>query len=83
MIHIRIDEGINNKARKFQCGVSELPTGDVWYFENEASAWKSDCPGCNPQGPRQPGTPISQLSGTIGMKGYARFCEIARSWGYD
>lgn len=29
------------------------------------------------------GTPISQLSGRPGHRGYERFVEIARSWGYD
>ena len=82
MIHIRIDECESNAERKFQRGVGpELPPGDVYYFDGEAGAWHADCPGCNPGGPRQPGTPISKLSGTIGTPGYAAFCEIARSWG--
>jgi hypothetical protein len=37
--------------------------------------------------PRRPdgsiGTPISELSGRPGHEGYAEFCRIARSWGYD
>jgi hypothetical protein len=33
--------------------------------------------------PESLGTPISELSGQPGHKGYERFCEIARSWGYD
>lgn len=36
---------------------------------------------------RQPGepigTPISQLSGRPGEPGYAEFCRIARSYGYE
>ena len=85
MIHIRIDEELENAKRKFQCGLGPgLPTGDTYYYETEPCAYhKADCPGCNPGGPKPYGTPISQLSGTIGMKGYAEFCEIARSWGYD
>lgn len=31
----------------------------------------------------QIGTPISELSGQPGHPGYAEFCRIARSWGYD
>ncbi len=29
------------------------------------------------------GTPLSELSGRPGHKGYAEFCQIACSWGYD
>ena len=29
------------------------------------------------------GTPISQLSGRPGEAGFAEFCRIAKSWGYD
>lgn len=29
------------------------------------------------------GTPISELSGQPGQKGYAEFKKIAKSWGYD
>jgi hypothetical protein len=32
---------------------------------------------------RQPGTPISEISGRPGHPGFAEFCRIARSWGYD
>ncbi len=37
-----------------------------------------------PRSPDQPiGTPISQLSGRPGELGFAEFCHIAKSWGYD
>lgn len=29
------------------------------------------------------GTPISELSGRPGQPGYAEFCRIAKTWGYD
>jgi hypothetical protein len=29
------------------------------------------------------GTPISRLSGQPGQPGYAEFCRIARSWGFE
>jgi hypothetical protein len=29
------------------------------------------------------GTPINQLSGRPGHRGYAEFCRIAATWGYD
>ncbi len=29
------------------------------------------------------GTPISQVSGRPGEPGFAEFCRIAKSWGYD
>jgi hypothetical protein len=32
---------------------------------------------------RELGTPISQLSGRPGHEGFAEFCRIAKSWGYD
>lgn len=32
---------------------------------------------------QQIGTPISQLSGRPGEKGFSEFCRIAKSWGYD
>jgi hypothetical protein len=85
VIHIRIDDEMENAKRKFQCGLGpELPPGDTYFYETEPSAYrKADCIGCNPGGPKEIGTPISRLSGTIGMPGYREFCDIASSWGYD
>ena len=84
LIHIRVDDEELNSKRRFACGLGpELPPGDTYRFSSEAAADRATCPGCNPSGPRQLGTPISQLSGTIGEPGYAEFVRIARSWGYD
>jgi hypothetical protein len=84
MIHIRIDNEELNSKRRFACGIGpELPKGDVYYFEGEASAALSDCLGCNPYGPRKVETPLSQLSGRHGEPGYDDFVRIAKSWGYD
>jgi hypothetical protein len=84
MIHIRVDDERENSNRRFACGLGpELPDGDTYFFDGEARADRADCPGCNPGGPRQLGTPISQLSGRPGFPGYDKFCEIAASWGYD
>lgn len=85
MIHIRVDNEAENSKRRFACGIGpELPAGDTYFFDGEASALlRSDCPGCNPGGPRQLGTPISQFSGRPGHPGYERFKQIAASWGYD
>jgi len=84
MIHIRIDGEELNSKRRFVCGLGpDLPEGDVYFFDGEAAAERADCPGCNPAGPRKFGTPISELSGRPGTKGYAEFVRIARSWGYD
>lgn len=84
MIHIRVDNEELNSKRRFACGIGpELPPGDVYWFEGEAQADFADCPGCNPSGPRQIGTPISELSGRPGHKGFEKFKRIARSWGYD
>lgn len=35
------------------------------------------------RGDRPLGTPLSELSGQPGQKGYAEFCRIARSWGRE
>ncbi len=84
MIHIRVDNEELNSKRRFACGIGpDLPEGDVYYFSGEAGALRADCPGCNPDGPRQIGTPLSELSGRPGHEGFEKFCEIARSWGYD
>ena len=82
MIHIRIDNDDLNVNRKFACGATDLPIGDTYFFEAESAARKADCPGCNPHGPQQLGTPISMSSGQPGHKGYREFCRIAESWGY-
>lgn len=84
MIHIRIDNEIENSKRRFACGIGpELPEGDVYYFESEGSADRADCPGCNPAGPRLLGTPISEIATQPGQRGYAEWLRISRSWGYE
>lgn len=91
MIHIRVDDDDVNSKAMMACGLGpgldKLPKGDRYYFEAECSNPfrynKVDCPGCAPAGPVQIGTPLSQLSGRPGEPGYAEFCRIARSWGYD
>lgn len=46
-----------------------------------------ECGGIPPAPTRDPaeriGTPISELSGRPGHPGFAEFCRIAKSWGYD
>lgn len=84
MRHIRIDNQPLNSQRKFACGIGpEIPQGDDWVYGGESFADYADCPRCNPGGPRQIGTPISQLSGQPGHPGYENFKRIASSWGYD
>jgi hypothetical protein len=83
MIHIRIDDEIENSKRRFACGLGpELPEGDTYFFAAESQSERADCPGCNPGGPRPLGTPLSELSGRPGTLGFKRFCEIAESWGH-
>lgn len=83
MIHIRVDDFESNAKRRFACGIGpDLPAGDSYFFEDELGCLHADCPGCNPDGV-QLGTPISRLSGRPGEPGFAAFCEIARSWGYE
>lgn len=85
MFHIRVDDEIENSKRRFACGIGpDLPSGDMYFFQSEFGAHcRVDCPGCNPSGPHKLGTPISELSGRPGEPGYAEFCRIARSWGYE
>jgi hypothetical protein len=84
MIHVRVDDEQENSKRRFACGIGpDLPDGDVWFDQHEPAARRADCQGCNPGGPHRLGTPISQLSGQPGCRGFDAFCEIARSWGYD
>lgn len=84
MIHIRIADGSDNYHRRLICGIGpELPESDTCYYDGESLSRLSDCPGCNPGGPRELGTPISQLSGRSGHPGYEKFCQIARSWGHE
>jgi hypothetical protein len=84
MIHIRVDEEVENSNRRFRCGIGpELPPGDKWVGASEYGLHGMvDCPGCG-GAKRQLGTAISELSGRPGQPGYAKFVEIARSWGYD
>lgn len=85
MIHIRVDNNVENAQAMFVCGLTgKLPEGDKYFFASEDAAYRhADCPGCNPEGAKGIGTPLSQLSGRPGESGYEEFCRIARSWGYD
>lgn len=94
MLHIRIDDEPLNKDAKFACGIGwPLPEGDTYFFESEpiqrSAAFLSSrpetaaCPVCFPEGRPQLGTPLSEISGRPGHKGYDEFCRIAKSWGYE
>lgn len=83
MFHIRVDDEIENSKRRFACGIGPaLPEGDKWVGASEFGLHHMvDCPGC--AGDRvQLGTPLSELSGRPGHRGYDKFCEIAASWGH-
>lgn len=83
MIHIRVDDEAVNSRRRFACGIGPaLPPGDVYFHACESQSRLADCPGCNPDGPQPLGTPLSELSGRPGTKGYREFCRIAESWGH-
>jgi hypothetical protein len=84
MRHIRVDNEVENSKRKFACGIGpSLPVGDTYVFAGEVGLHSTvDCPECSPN-LMPPGTPLSELSGRSGHKGYERFVEIANSWGYD
>lgn len=91
-LHIRIDDEPLNSNARFACGIGwPLPDGDKYFFEAEplsrSAAFLSGsefeaCPGCFPNGRPRLGTPLSELSGRPGHKGYAEFRRIAESWGY-
>lgn len=83
MIHIRVDDEIENSRRRFECGIGpELPLGDTYFFPGEASHL-IDCPGClHGQPQHQLGTPISKVCGRPGHKGYSEFVRISESWGH-
>lgn len=84
MIHIRVDDSDRNSERRFACGIGpELPEGDKYFFASELRSERADCPVCNPAGPRRIGTPLTELSGQPGKPGYAKFVEIAKSWGHE
>ncbi len=84
MIHVRIDNERENSKRRFACGIGpSLPEGDKYFFADEPQSERADCPGCNPNGPRELGTPISELSTTPGSHGFERFKQIAKSWGHE
>jgi hypothetical protein len=87
MIHIRIDNEPENSKRRFACGIGpELLEGDIYLFESEErrAGFRSEevCPSCFTNGKPQIGTPLSELSGRPGTKGYGEFRRIAESWGH-
>ena len=85
VIHIRIDDDIENSKRRFECGLdSTLPIGDKYIYASQLSLMHIvDCPGClHGQPQRQLGTPLSELSGRPGHRGYSEFVRIAESWGH-
>lgn len=85
MIHLRIDDELENSKRRFACGIGpELPEGDKYICEGDFGCLRLvDCPGCGGEPKRPLGTPISELSGRPGHPGYRRFVEIAKSWSYE
>jgi hypothetical protein len=63
------------------CNACDLAIGDDGDYEPFGDEVSIAAP------PREPGervgTPISELSGRPGHPGFAEFCRIAKSWGYD
>jgi hypothetical protein len=84
--HIRVGAWVDETSGecnmgRIACGIDELPDGDKYVFEAESYAYHvADCQQCNPGGPKQYGTPISQLSGRPGHRGFEAFCAISDSW---
>lgn len=67
------------------CTHQELRDGEHWYcFKNNGvpatgkPVWHREADLC-----LRIGTPLSQLSGRPGTRGFERFVEIGESWGYD
>lgn len=64
----------------YYCDACDLAVGEEDYEPLPGDVLVSP----EPRDPTKPlGTPISKLSGRIGEAGYAEFCRIAKSWGYD
>lgn len=64
----------------YYCDACDLAVGEDDYqpMEDDVAV------GPAPRDPAKPiGTPLSELSGRPGQPGYAEFCRIAKSWGYD
>jgi len=80
-----IDETTGEHSNgRIACGLEALPEGDKFVFEADSYAYHvADCQQCNPGGPRLYGTPISQLSGRPGHRGFEAFRDIAASWGHE
>lgn len=87
--HIRVEAWADEisgeyNAGRIACGLTTLPKGDTAVFAAESYAYHvADCQRCNPGGPKQYGTPISQLSGRPYSDGFGAFRKIAESWGYE
>lgn len=87
--HIRvgawfIEETGEHDNGRIACGIEKLPEGDKFVYEGDSYAYHTaDCQTCNPGGPRQYGTPISQLSGRPYHAGFGAFRQIAESWGHE
>lgn len=63
------------------CDACDLAVGDDGNYEPiEGDVVIPPAP-ARPDG--QIGTPISEISGRPGHPGFAEFCRIAKSWGYD
>lgn len=63
------------------CGMRQLASGHAYIDDTAAACLYVTCPICA-QHTQALGTPLSQLSGHPGHKGFAKFVEIAESWGY-
>ena len=64
----------------YYCDACDLGVGEGDYEPLEGDAPIEPAPR-HPDG--KIGTPLSELSGRPGHDGFAEFCRIARSWGYD
>jgi len=84
MIHVREQDPAKPEGEtRIRCGLAAMPAGDTMFFAGDPGAWlTANCEGCNPGGPKQLGTPISQLSGRPGSDRFDAFCGVADSWGY-
>lgn len=84
-IHIRRDGAETNDKAVMLCGMTFADlraAGHQYFFEGE-SHHRVTCQKCLGGPAPQIGTPLSELSGRPGHRGYARFVAIAKSWGYE
>jgi len=86
MLHIRTFPADFNRSLTFACGVSPLPEGDQWVYEDETHLHRLvDCPDCG-AGEDEPFVRASSMNGNAAQRhlnpeAWDRWCDFTESWG--